>query len=100
MPPGGDGFYYFSTYLLVHDGERGSFEMQFNGEVVCMAHSEQTDTTTDETNTSCGAIVYGTEGKDPIRQIKSECSCSSFSQTHNIGNNSDIDIRTEKQKFQ
>ena len=68
MPPGGDGFYYFSTYLLIHDGERGSFEVQFNGEVVCMAHSEQTDTTTDETNTSCGAIVYGTEGNEQINR--------------------------------
>ena len=71
VPPGGDGFYYFSVYLLVQDAETGSFEIQLNGEVVCMAHSQQTDSTTDETNTSCGAVAFGTEGKDPIRQIKS-----------------------------
>ena len=63
MLPGGDGFYYFSTFLLVNDGELGRFEIKFNGETVCYAHAEQRGTTTDEINTSCSAIVYGTEGK-------------------------------------
>ena len=28
MPPGGEGLYYVSTVLLVHDGELGRFEIQ------------------------------------------------------------------------
>ena len=63
MPPGGDGFYYLCTFLLVHDGELGRFEIQFNEQAVCTARAEQIGTTTDEINTSCSAIVYGTEGK-------------------------------------
>ena len=35
VPPGGDGFYYFSTYLLVVGGEWGDFEIQINGEMLC-----------------------------------------------------------------
>ena len=63
MPPGGEGFYYFSTYLLVQDAEYGRFAIQFNGVSICYAHAQQTGTTTDEINTSCSAVLYGTEGK-------------------------------------
>ena len=63
VPPGGEGFYYLSTYLLVQDGEYGHFDIEFNGEKVCTAYAEQRGTTTDEITTSCSAIVYGTEGK-------------------------------------
>ena len=81
MPPGGDGFYYLTMYLLVQDGEIGSFDIRFNGEMVCYAHATQFGTTTDEITTSCSAIVYGTEGKKSnfsyflckMFQIKSKC---------------------------
>ena len=61
MPPCGDGFYYFSTYLVVEDGEFGRFDIQFNGESVCSAQATQTGTTTDEITTSCSAIVDAME---------------------------------------
>ena len=35
VPPGGDGLYYFSTYLLVIEGESGSFEIVVNDVVFC-----------------------------------------------------------------
>ena len=63
MPPGGEGFYYLSTYLLIQDGELGAFDIRFNEELVCTAHAEQIGTTTDEITISCSAIVLGTEGK-------------------------------------
>ena len=63
MPPGGEGFYYLTTYLLVQDGELGYFDIEFNGEMICEAYAEQIGTTTDEITTSCSGIVYGTEGK-------------------------------------
>ena len=39
VPPAGDGFYYFSTYLLVEIDEWAQFEIQVNGEIVCRAES-------------------------------------------------------------
>ena len=30
VPPGGDGFYYFSVYLLVIPDEIGEFDIHFN----------------------------------------------------------------------
>ena len=37
VPSGGDGMYYFSTYLLVDDGEVGRFSIRVNGEILCTA---------------------------------------------------------------
>ena len=63
MPPGGDGFYYFSTYLLVQNGEFGLFDIEFNGEIVCTAYALQRETTNDEIGTACSGIAYVNEGK-------------------------------------
>ena len=63
VPPGGDGYYYLTTYLTIQDGEYGAFDIRFNGEMVCLALATQIGTTTDEITTSCSAVVYGTEGK-------------------------------------
>ena len=35
VPPGGDGVYYFSMYLLVQIGEVGIFGMRLNDDVIC-----------------------------------------------------------------
>ena len=67
VPPGADGFYYLSTYLLVEDGEFAEFGIRFNGEILCLAFAQQIGTTTDEITTSCSAIIYGTEGKNFVR---------------------------------
>ena len=62
VPPGGDGFYYLTTYLLVEAAELGRFDIHFNGEMICNAHAQTYDTL-NEITSSCSAIVYGTEGK-------------------------------------
>ena len=62
MPPSGDGFYYFSTYLVVDDDEYGRFDMQLNEETICTAFADQTDTVNNDENTSCHAAAYVTEG--------------------------------------
>ena len=63
MPPGGDGFYYFSTYFLVQSGEIGNFHVEFNRETVCTAYAEQEEMITDDIGTSCSGIAYANEGK-------------------------------------
>ena len=47
MPSGGDGYYYFSTYLLVDNDEYGAFDIRVNGETLCTAVTEQQDTPND-----------------------------------------------------
>ena len=64
VPPGGDGFYYFSVYLLVQADEYGIFDIRFNGDIICEAYSEQDDTIDDEATTSCNAIASLSEGKN------------------------------------
>ena len=47
VPPGGDGVYYFSLYLLVDDGEVATFDMRHNNNVICSAnpgHNHHGDT--------------------------------------------------------
>ena len=44
VPSGGDGVYYFSTYLEVDYDEYGDFDMLLNDEIICTAvgdHSGQ-----------------------------------------------------------
>ena len=40
VPPGGDGVYYFSTYLLVIFGEWGRFNIKLNNDVMCTAQPD------------------------------------------------------------
>ena len=61
MPPGGNGFYYFSVYLRLNGNEYGRFDIQINGAVICSAYTEQTDTPFDG-QTACSAAIYATEG--------------------------------------
>ena len=56
VPPGGDGVYYFSTYLLVNPGEAGLFDMKLNDDVICTTYPDQSDTT-DLAPGSCSAVV-------------------------------------------
>ena len=70
MPPGGDGFYYFSTYLLVVSGEYGRFEIELNGDTVCLAYAEQRELTNDDIGTSCSGIAYANEGKNSIHNSR------------------------------
>ena len=57
VPPGGDGVYYFSVYLLVIDGEFGIFDMTLNDDVICTAHPDHDNGGNDRAPGSCSAIV-------------------------------------------
>ena len=60
MPSGGEGFYYFSTYLLVVAGKLGYFDIQINGEVLCTAYTAHT--TTNNRPAVCFGASYIVEG--------------------------------------
>ena len=63
VPPGGDGFYYFSTYLLGDYDEIGQFDIQINGAILCTVRAEQEDTLGDHPQSGCIAAIYAAEGK-------------------------------------
>ena len=69
MPPSGDGYYYISSYLVVDDGESGIFDIQLNEETICTAFADQTDSTINDENTSCGAVAYVVEGASLINLL-------------------------------
>ena len=49
VPPGGDGLYYFSTYLLVDAGELASFNMVVNDDVtICTAQGDHSASEVDD----------------------------------------------------
>ena len=65
VPSGGDGVYYFSTYLEVDYDEYGDFDMLLNDEIICTAvgdHSGQSGAG-DYSQAMCSAIVNVMAGK-------------------------------------
>ena len=62
MPSGGDGFYYFSVYLLVEDGEFAYFDIRMNGVKQCTAATDQAQTDSDDGQSACSAAVYASAG--------------------------------------
>ena len=62
MPPGGDGYYYFSVFLLAVSDELGRFDIQINGETLCTVQTDQQSTPSDEGQAACSAATYATEG--------------------------------------
>ena len=61
MPPGGEGFYYFSAYFVVYHYEYARLEIQINGAVLCTAFTDQQDPA-DYGQAACSAATYATEG--------------------------------------
>ena len=58
VPPGGDGYYYFSVYLRVNGDEAGTFDVEINGELLCTAYSDLTESSsTDDQITSCSGVL-------------------------------------------
>ena len=68
MPPGGDGFYYFSTYLIVFFEEYGYFDIEINGELMCTAYTNQGSSSNGLA--SCNVFAFATEGKSSSRRIE------------------------------
>ena len=62
MPSGGDGYYYFSTYLLGANSEYNLFNIQMNGEVLCSVNLDQQQSTGDDLQSSCSAATYAAQG--------------------------------------
>ena len=60
MPPGGEGFYYFSVYFTVNSSEHAIFDIQINKRTICTASS---DVAVYTDNISCSAATYAAEGK-------------------------------------
>ena len=42
VPPGGDGFYFFSVYALSEFGELFTFDIRMNNQAVCAAYGDMT----------------------------------------------------------
>ena len=64
VPPGGDGLYYFSTYLLVGPGEIAYFNIEVNDVIVCTSFGdESTNSGSDLPQATCSAMVDVTQGK-------------------------------------
>ena len=63
MPPGGDGFYYFSVYLCAYGLDHVYFDVELNEERICTVRSDLTETPgTDSAITSCSGVTYAAEG--------------------------------------
>ena len=62
VPPGGDGYYYFSTYLLGDAREIGNFDIEINGNVLCIVRVEQQVDIADYPQSSCSAAILAAEG--------------------------------------
>ena len=62
MPSGGDGFYYFSVFLIVTYGKWSRLDIQINGETLCTATTDEQETPGDEGLAACSAATYASEG--------------------------------------
>ena len=64
VPSGGDGVYYFSTYVLVDQGEAGRFDMRLNDDVICTTDPDHNNNGAgDFAPGSCSAVVDVVAGK-------------------------------------
>ena len=69
MPPGGDGYYYFSTFLLGGYNEIGFFDIEINGDLLCEVRVEQQETFSDYPQSGCNAATYATQGESLVFSI-------------------------------
>ena len=61
VPPGGDGFYYFSVFLTAVGDESAYFDVEINGQLFCTVFSDLTESPTDTEMISCSADTYAVE---------------------------------------
>ena len=63
MPSGGDGYYYFSVYLVGSHSEDVHFDMELNDDVICTSFLDQGNSgDLDYPSASCSAIVNIVDG--------------------------------------
>ena len=64
MPPGGEGFYYFSLYVTTVSAEFARFDLEVNGQRLCSAVGELNNmSASDEIVASCNGMAEVVEGK-------------------------------------
>ena len=61
VPPGGDGYYYFSAYFVVYYYEYAYMDIQMNGQRLCTAFTDQQDPF-DYGQSACSVATSVTEG--------------------------------------
>ena len=79
MPPGGDGYYYFSTYLIVVFEEFGYFDLEINGAQMCTAYTNQGSSSNGLA--SCNVFAFVNEGKSRRRRIEVKILLSKIHET-------------------
>ena len=62
VPPGGDGFYYFATYVTGDNQEIVYFDVEINGNLICTILVDAQDTSADYPQSGCSATTYAFEG--------------------------------------
>ena len=66
VPPGGDGLYYFSTYLLTYFGEYGLFTIRVNGANLCTAFGDNSYNGDDVQQATCSGLAQLSEGTSDL----------------------------------
>ena len=67
MPPGGDGFYCWTLYLMGGNGKNSQFDIEMNGERLCSVRMDQQQTSDDVGQAACSAIAYAAQGTRVFR---------------------------------
>ncbi len=64
VPPGGDGLYYLSTYLVLLTGKQANFDMTINAQKLCTAAGDATNGDVSESpGASCSGMARLAEGQ-------------------------------------
>ena len=70
VPPGGDGYYYFSAYFVVWFYQYAVIDIQRNGQTLCTAFTDK-QYPSNYGQSTCSAAVYATEGLYDKRRMHS-----------------------------
>ena len=70
VPPGGNGVYYFSTYLVVWPGKVATFHILLNDDdMLCTAYGDHNTGDSDHQTATCSAIVDIVEGNSSFSRF-------------------------------
>ena len=69
MPSGGDGYYYFSAFLILLYSENGLFDIEINGDLICTVFEDQDQSSNDFGSASCSGMAYAAEGKVFFKEL-------------------------------
>ena len=69
VPPGGDGYYSWTLYLIGANGENSEYNIEMNGERLCSVRMDQQQTSSDVEQSTCSAIAYAAQGTHHSRLV-------------------------------